>query len=143
MEKPFEVGNRVRLLRLDGTLSPEVVVVHELWGKDDWARNASFLFAGMEQTIHTDLMRHEADDRPIVVPPGGEWYIARGSNMGWGRAKTIDGAVSIMRRQGGKVTGYVVHRVSKWTVVSEMGGLSYPSGIEPVEVRNVKAKKAA
>ena len=45
-----------------------------------------------------------------------------------------------MQRQG-KCSAYVVHKVSKWTQVTDMGDLSYPIGIEPVEVKRVGKKK--
>jgi hypothetical protein len=45
-----------------------------------------------------------------------------------------------MRKQG-KVTAYVVHRVSKWTQVDGMGSLGYPMGIDPVEITRVEPKK--
>lgn len=143
MTRPIKVGDRVRLLRLDGTVGTEVVTVHDLWGDESSNRNASFMYAACEQFTHTDLMKHEDDTSPVVVPDGGVWYIARGSNMGWGRSQTIDGAVANVRRQGGKVTDYVVHRVSKWTQVDGMGSLSYPQGIDPVEVKRVGKKKAS
>lgn len=127
-------GDRVRLVRLDGTVSNEVFEVHDVWGKDDSPRNASFMSGQCEQLWHSDLMKLESDDTPVVVPDGGEWFIARGSNMGWGRSRTAKQAIANMKRQGGTVTKYVVHRVSKWTCVDGMGSLSYPSGIEPVEI---------
>jgi hypothetical protein len=141
MKRPFKVGDRVRLIRLDGTLGETTVVIHDLWGDEDRARNASFMCAGMEQFTHTDLMKHEDDDTTVVVPDGGIWFIARGNNMGWGRDQSMEAAIANMKRQGGKITDYAVHRVSKWTQVDDMGGLSYPMGIEPVEVKHVKSKK--
>jgi hypothetical protein len=132
----FKIGDRVRLVRLDGSLSPEAVTVHDLWGEETSNRNASFWSGNCEQFTHTDLMKHEADSSPVVVPDGGVWYIARGNQMGWGRAQTIEGAVRNMQRQG-KCSAYIVHRVSKWTQVDGMGSLSYPIGIEPVEVKKV------
>lgn len=144
MKTTFKVGDRVRLVRLDGTLS-EPVVIHDTWGgstSEDNARNASFLSGGgMEQYWHTDLMKHEDDTSPVVVPDGGVWYIARGNNMGWGRAETPEAAVANMKRQGSKPTEWVVCRVSKWTAVNDMGSLNYPTGIEPVEVSRVEKKK--
>jgi hypothetical protein len=137
----FKIGDRVRLLRLDGTASETIVEIHDLWGGEDSNRNASFMLAGCEQFTHTDLMQHEADTSPIVIPDGGEWFIARGNNMGWGRARTEAQAIVNMKRQGGTITSYVVHRVSKWTQVDGMGSLSYPMGIDPVEVRKVEPKK--
>jgi hypothetical protein len=77
----------------------------------------------------------------VVVPDGGIWFIARGNNMGWGRAQSEKQAIANMRRNGGKVTAYVVARVSKWTTVTGMGSLSYPAGIEPVETKMVDPKK--
>jgi hypothetical protein len=139
----FKIGDRVRLLRLDGTVGDEVVTVHDLWGDETSNRNASFVYAGAEQFTHTDLMKHEADTSPVVVPDGGVWFIARGNNMGWGRAQSIDAAIANMRRQGGKVSDYVVHQVSKWTQVDGMGSLSYPQGIDPVEVRRSAKEKTA
>ena len=136
----FNKGDRVRLLRLDGTASNEIVVVHDLWGAEDNNRNASFLYQGMEQFTHTDLMKHEGDNSPIVIPDGGVWYIARGNQMGWGRAQTVEAAVANMQRQG-KCSAYMVHRVSKWTQVDDMGSLTYPEGIAPVEVKKVGIKK--
>lgn len=144
MTRTFKVGDPVRLLRLDGTLAEEIVTIHDLWGSEDSNRNASFIYAFHEQMTHTDLMRHADDTSAVTVPDGGVWFIARGSNMGWGRAPTIDGAISNVRKQGGKVTDYVVHRVSKWTQVDGMGNLTYPAGIEPEEVkRSTKAKAKA
>ena len=142
MTKTFKVGDRVRLVRLDGTLSETVVTIHDLWGKDDNNRNASFMSCGMEQFFHTDLMKHEDDDTPVIVPDGGVWFIARGSNFGWGRAESEKQAVANMRRQGGAVTSYIVDRVSKWTQVDDMGELTYPRGIEPVRVKTIKKKAA-
>lgn len=132
----FKIGDRVRLLRLDGSLSPEVVTVHDLWGDETSNRNASFQYGNCEQFTHTDLMKHEDDSSPVVVPDGGVWFIARGNQMGWGRAQTIEGAVRNMQQQG-KCSAYIVHRVSKWTQVDGMGSLSYPEGIAPVEVKKV------
>jgi hypothetical protein len=139
----FKIGDRVRLLRLDGTASETIVEIHDLWGDETSNRNASFILVGCEEFTHTDLMQHEADTSPIVIPDGGVWFIARGNNMGWGRAQSIDAAIANMRRQGGKVSGYVVHQVSKWTQVDGMGGLSYPQGIEPIEVKRSAKKKTA
>lgn len=141
MKRPFKVGDAVRFVRLDGTVSGPVVVIHDRWGTDDQPRNVSFMTGFHEQTTHTDLIKHEDDSAPVVVPDGGEWFIARGSNMGWGRAQTAEAAIANMRRQGGTVDGYVVHRVSKWTRVDDMGSLSYPEGIDPVEVKRVEPKK--
>jgi hypothetical protein len=132
----FKIGDRVRLLRLDGTVGEEVVTVHDLWGDETSNRNASFVYANCEQFTHTDLMKHEDDSSPVVVPDGGVWYIARGNQMGWGRAQTVEGAIRNMQRQG-KCSAYIVHRVSKWTQVDGMGSLSYPQGIDPVEVKKV------
>ena len=129
------------MIWLDGTLSPTVVTIHDLWGDETSNRNASFGYAGnCEQFFHTDLMRHEDDTSPVVVPDGGVWYIARGNQMGWGRAQTIEGAVRNMQRQG-KCSAYVVHKVSKWTQVTDMGDLSCPIGIEPVEVKRVGKRR--
>jgi hypothetical protein len=140
MKATYKVGDRVRLIRLDGTVSEKVFAIHDLWGSEDSARNASFMDGHHESIWHTDLMKLEADKTPVVVPDGGEWFIARGSNMGWGRAKTPETAIRNMRKQG-KVTGYVVHGVSKWTNVDGMGSLTYPSGIEPREIARVGKKK--
>ena len=137
MTKRFNIGDRVRLIRLDGTVSDEVVVIHDRWGSDDSSRNASFMSGHAEQFTHTDLMKHESDTSPVIVPDGGVWYIARGNNMGWGRAQTEAAAIASMRRQGSKVTAYCVHRVSKWAMVDGMGSLSWPKGIEPVEVKRI------
>jgi hypothetical protein len=60
-----------------------------------------------------------------------------------GRARTEKVAIDNMRRQGGKVTDYVVHRVSKWTVVDDSGNLTYPAGIEPVEVKRIIKRRRA
>lgn len=133
----FKKGDMVKLVRLDGTLSSEAFAIHDIWGDESHARNASFIIGGEEQFSHTDLMKHVDDTSPVVVPNGGEWYIARGNNMGWGRGETMKKAIGQMRRQGGKVTSYVVHKVSKWTMVDGMGSLSYPIGISPVEVKAV------
>ena len=132
------------MIRLDGTLSEEGVTLYDLWGSKDGPRNASFMSSGIEHYTHTDLIRHADDTSPVTVPDGGEWYIARGNNMGWGRAQTEKAAIASMRRQG-KVSAYCVHRVSKWTMVDGMGSLSWPKGIEPVEVKRVDPpkKKAA
>jgi len=142
--KEFAKGDRVRLIRLDGTLSEEGFTLYDLWGDKDSPRNASFMSSGSEHYTHTDLIRHADDTSPVTVPDGGEWYIARGNNMGWGRAQTEKAAIASMRRQG-KVSAYCVHRVSKWTMVDGMGSLSWPKGIEPVEVKRVDPpkKKAA
>lgn len=140
MKATYKVGDRVRLIRLDGTISEKVFAIHDLWGSEDSARNASFMDGHHESIWHTDLMKLEADKTPVVVPDGGIWFIARGSNMGWGRAQTEKQAIANMRKQG-KVTGYVVHRVSKWTNVDGMGSLTFPTGIEPVEITRVAAKK--
>ena len=102
-------------------------------------RNASFISFGCEQFFHTDLMKHEDDTSPVVIPDGGEWFIARGNNMNWGRARTIAAAVRNMESNG-KATEYVVHRVSKWTQVDGMGALTFPEGIAPVEVKKSKKK---
>jgi hypothetical protein len=139
--KKFSKGDRVRLLRLDGTLSEEGFTLYDLWGDDDSPRNASFMSSGIEHYTHTDLIRHADDTSPATVPDGGEWFIARGNNMGWGRSRKAAGAVNSMRQQGGKVTAYTVHRVSKWTMVDGMGSLSWPQGIEPVEVKRVDPPK--
>ncbi len=142
MKNTFKVGDRVRLVFLDGTLSPMPVDIHDLWGNEDTNRNVSFMVNGVgEEFYHTDLMRHEDDASPVIVPDGGEWYIARGSNMGWGRARSIDQAVANMKRQGGTITAYEVHRVSKWTQVTGMGSFSYPRGIEPELIKSVNSKK--
>lgn len=140
MSNTYKVGDRVRLIHLNGNLT-DAYPIHDLWGDDDRARNVSFIFAGMEQSTHTDLLKREDDTSPVIVPDGGEWFIARGDNMGWGRAQTIDAAIANMRRSGGKVTAYTVHRVSKWTIVDDMGSLSYPTGIAPVEVKRVDQRK--
>lgn len=143
MTKPFKVGDRVRLFSLAGKLGDEVHIVHDMWGDETCARNASFMYGHAEQFTHTDLMKHEDDPSPIVIPDGGAWFIARGNNMGWGRAQSIDTAIANMRKQGGKVSDYVVHQVSKWTQVDGMGSLGYPIGIDPVEVKRIGKKKAA
>ena len=137
----FKKGDSVRLIRLDGTLSAEPFTLNDLWGSEDSNRNASFWSGNFEQFTHTDLIRHADDTSPVVVPDGGEWFIARGNDLNWGRARTIEDAVRNMQRNG-KATEYVVHRVSKWTQVDGMGSLSYPIGIDPVEVKKVSKKKA-
>jgi hypothetical protein len=140
----FKKGDLVKLIHLDGTLS-EAVTVHDLWGDDSHARNASIWSGNQEQFTHTDLMRHADDTSPVVVPDFGTWFIARGDNMGWGRATTADNAARNMRRQGGAIKSYVVHRVTKWTTVNDMGDLSFPGGIEsayPVLVKEVRRKPA-
>jgi hypothetical protein len=142
MTKAFKIGDSVRLLRLDGTIADETVTVHDLWGDDSSNRNASFMFGNSEHFTHTDLMRHVDDPKSGIVPDGGVWYIARGNSMGWGRSQTIEGAIRNMQRQG-KCSAYVVHRVSKWTQVDGMGGLSYPQGIDPVEVKRIEKKAKA
>jgi hypothetical protein len=136
----FKAGDRVRLFSLDGKLGDEVFTLDEVWGEGA-PHNASFTHFGCEQTTHTDLMKHENDKSPVVVPDGGVWYIAIGNNFGWGRAETETQAVANMRRQGGKVTSYVVYRANKWTAVGDMGGLRYPNGIKPVEVTRVEPKR--
>ena len=132
----FKKGDRVRLFSLDGTLHEHVHLLHDRWGDDDHPRNASFLSGTVEQTTHTDLMKHENDNSPVVVPDGGEWFIAIGNNHGWGRARSLQAAIANMRRQG-KASAYGVYTVSKWTLVNDTGGLSWPKGIEPVEVKRV------
>jgi hypothetical protein len=139
----YKVGDRVRLIRLDGTLSDKAFAIHDLWGSEDHARNASFMDGHHESIWHTDLMKPEADKTPVVVPDSGIWFIARGSNGGWGRAQTEKQAIANMRKQGGSVDRYVVHRVSKWTNVDGMGGLTFPSGIDPVEVKRIGMKERA
>lgn len=142
MKNTYKVGDRVRLVRLDGSMTEQAYPIHDLWGEDDRARNVSFIFSRMEQSTHTDLLKREDDASPVVVPDGGTWFIARGNNMGWGRAETMEAAIANMRRSGGgKVTAYTVHRVSKWTIVDDMGSLSYPTGIDPVEVKRVDQRK--
>ncbi len=89
-------GDTVRLLHLDGSLSKDTFVIHDIWGDETYARNASY----------------------IIPNTGGE-------------------------EQQGNVTSYVVHRVSKWTTVDGMGALSFPRGIDPVEIARVDAKKGA
>jgi len=147
----LKIGDVVRLLYLDGTLSPKTYTIHDIWGDETYARNASYIIEGTrgeEQHYHTDLMvgigNVAPEDVPLKgwpVPDGGMWFIARGNNMGWGRANTIDTAISRMKSQGGKCSSYVVHKVSKWTTVDGMGTLTYPSGIDPVEVKRVEPKK--
>jgi hypothetical protein len=134
-------GDRVRLIHLDGTISEKSFTVYDVWGSESSPRNASFISGGQEHYCHSDLMKHVDDDTPVVVPDGGEWFIARGDNFGWGRAQTEKQAIANMRRQGGGVKAYTVHRVSKWTMVDGMGSLTYPIGIEPVEVKTIKPKK--
>lgn len=138
----FSKGDRVKLIRLEGTISNEAFTVHDVWGDDSYPRNASFMSVGVEYHTHTDLLRPEDDVSPVVVPDGGEWYIARGNDFCWGRAQTIEGAVRNMRRNG-KPNEYFVHRVSKWTLVDGMGSLTYPTGIDPVEIKHVTSKKRA
>ena len=140
MKQRFDIGDRVRLVRLDGTLSDEVMTIYDRWGSDGSPRNASFMYGHAEQFTHTDLMKREDDTSPVIVPDGGVWFIARGNNLGWGRAQTEKAAIASMRKQGGNVTDYIVHRVSKWTMVDGMGNLSFPQGIAPVEVASVKSK---
>jgi hypothetical protein len=137
----FQKGDRVNLIRLDGTVTPETFTVHDLWGDAETSpRNASFISGNQEQYTHTDLMRHADDTSPVVVPDGGEWFIAIGNDHCWGRASTADNAARNMRRNG-KPTEYVIYRCTKWTSVSDMGGLTYPSGVEPVEVKRVASKR--
>lgn len=141
MKHTYKVGDRVRLIRLDGTLSETAFPIHDLWGNETSNRNCSFIFDGMESYFHTDLLKREDDTTPVIVPDGGEWFIARGNNMAWGRAQTEKQAVLNMKRQGGTITAYTVHRVSKWTQVDGMGSLTYPTGIDPVEVTSVDTRK--
>ena len=137
----FKKGDRVKLVRLDGTVWDQAVEINDLFGGETSARNASYWYGNSEQFTHTDLLKREDDTSPVTVPDGGVWYIARGDNMGWGRAQTEKQAVANMRRQGGTVKTYDVHRVSKWTMVDGMGALTWPTGIEPVEIKSVPAKK--
>jgi hypothetical protein len=141
MKHGFKTGDRVRLIRLDGTLSDKVFAIHDLWGDEQSARNASFMDGHHESIWHTDLMKLENDKSPVVVPDGGVWFIARGNQMGWGRAQTEKQAIANMHRAASKATGYIVHRVSKWTNVDGMGNLTYPQGTELVEVKRVGMKK--
>jgi hypothetical protein len=60
--------------------------------------------------------------------------------MAWGRAQTEKQAIANMRRQGGTVKTYVVHRVSKWTQVDGMGSLTFPAGIDPVKTFDSRKK---
>lgn len=140
MKHDFKIGDRVKLVRLDGALSTEAVVIHDIWADESSNRNASFMSGNQEHHTHTDLMRHENDKSPVIKPDGGIWYIARGNDFCWGRAQTVEGAVRNMRRNG-KPTEYFVHRVSKWTRVDGMGSLTYPEGIAPVEMKHIVSKK--
>jgi hypothetical protein len=137
----FQKGDRVKLIRLDGVSVDHVFTIHDLWGNAETSpRNASFLTGNVEEFSHTDLMRHADDTSPVVIPDGGEWFIAVGNDHCWGRATTADNAARNMRRNG-KPTEYVIYRCTKWTTVNDMGGLSYPAGIEPVEVKKVSSKR--
>lgn len=143
MKHTYKVGDRVRLIRLDGTLSEAAYPIHDLWGDETSNRNVSFIFSDEETFSHTDLIRREDDSSPVVVPDGGVWFIARGSNMGWGRAQTEKQAIANMRKQGGTIRTYVVHRVSKWTQVDGMGSLTFPAGIDPVKTFDSRKKVRA
>src|SRR4051812_9093713 len=111
--KPFNKGDRFRLIHLDGTISEGTFEVHDRWGDERMPRNASFLSGSQEELVHTDMMRHVDDASPVVVPDGGEWYIAIGDAFGWGRAQAEKQAVANMRRasSSGRPIGYIVYRV--------------------------------
>ena len=96
----FAKGDRVRLISIDGKLHDQVFTIHDRWGDDDRPANASYLYGNTEQLSHTELMKHEDDSSPVIVPEGGEWYIAVGNAHNWGRAQTIKGALVNMRRAG-------------------------------------------
>ena len=142
MKATFKVGDSVRFVYLDGRLSDQSFAIHQMFGDETSNRNVSFLIPGDEIMYHTDLIRHDGDTSPVVVPDGGEWFIARGNNMGWGRAQTEKQAIANMKRQGGAVTAYTVYRVNKWTMVDGMGSLTWPIGSpQPVEMKSVDNRK--
>jgi hypothetical protein len=72
------------------------------------------------------------------------WFIALGNNHGWGRAETEKAAIANMRRQGGKVTEYVVYAATEGSYVNDMGGLNYPTvdgQPAPIKIKHIKPKK--
>jgi hypothetical protein len=77
-----------------------------------------------------------------VLDPRLTWFIALGNNHGWGRGDTEQKAIANMRRQGGKVTEYIVYACTEKTYVNDMGGLNRP-GVDPdaVKIKHVKPKK--
>jgi hypothetical protein len=144
MHNSIKVGDRVRFIKKDGTLSEEAVEVHDVFGNEESAANFSFFAGGgMEQIFHSDLVHLDGDTSPVKVPEPTEWYIAVGNAQGWGRSRTAKQAVANMKRQGGKPTAWVVYRVNQWTKVNDMGGLTWPQAYgEPVEVSRIEPKKA-
>jgi hypothetical protein len=77
-----------------------------------------------------------------ALDPRLNWFIALGNNQGWGRAQTEKAAVANMKRQGGKVTEYIVYACTEKTYVNGMGGLNRP-GTDPeaVKIKHVKPRK--
>jgi hypothetical protein len=144
MMHSIKVGDRVRFILADDSLSKEAVTVHDVFGTKESPANFSYFVGGShEQLNHSDLVHLDGDTSPVTVPPVEEWFIAIGNAHGWGRARTEKGAIANMRREGGKPTEYVVYRVNQWTKVNGMGGLTYPMGRgEPVELKRT-AKRAA
>lgn len=142
MKATFKVGDAVRFVYLDGRLSDKAFTIHDLFGKPDSNRNVSFKMDHDEVLYHTDLLRHDGDTSPVVVPDGGEWFIARSNAMAWGRAETKEKAVANMKRESSRGTAYVVHKVNKWTMVDGMGSLTWPVGSpQPIEVAKVDTRK--
>lgn len=143
MMHSIKVGDRVRFILADGSLSDEAVEVRETFGGKDTAANFSYFQtgSGQEQLYHSDLVHLDGDTSPVTVPPAETWYICIGNAHGWGRARTEKQAVANMHREG-KATAYIVYRVNQWTKVTDMGGLTWPQGRgEPVEVKTVEAPK--
>lgn len=144
MTQKFKKGDRVRFVYADRTLSEKAVVIYDLFATEDSPRNMSWLEGPTEQFYHTDLLVPEDFTGEVTLPQPEEWFIAVGNNHGWGRARTLDAAVQNMRRQGGKVTSYVVHKVNKYTQVNDMGSLTFPRGMgDPELVKTVKPKAKA
>lgn len=143
MAKPFSKGDVVRFKLGGDKLSDTTVTLHDVW-ESDGPRNCSYLSGGVEQAWHTDLLQHDGDTSPVVMPQIEEWFICVGNRFGWGRAKTEAAAIANMRRasSGDKVTWYAVHRCNQFVGVGDMGGLSWPQSLpEPELVKEVDQKK--
>jgi len=143
MMHSIKVGDRVRFILADDSLSKEEVEVRETFGGKDTPSNFSYfqIGSGAEQVYHSDLVHLVGDTSPVTVPPVEEWFIAVGNAYGWGRARTEKQAIANMRRQG-KATEYVVYRVNQWTRVGGMGGLTWPMGRgEPVKLKHVSPER--
>ena len=70
--RAFKAGDRVRLFSLDGKLHDQVMTLTDVWDEGA-AHNASYWSGNMERSWHTDLMKHEDDNSPVIVPDSGEW----------------------------------------------------------------------